>query len=102
VEPTLTGLSTDGIRYQGFLYIGLMLTNEGPKVLEFNCRLGDPETQFDHGKGGFRSCGRAGKSGYSTVQSRPMEMEARRKCLYCHGLRGISREDLRREGSFEA
>ena len=45
VEPALNGLSADGIRYQGFLYIGLMLTDDGPKVLEFNCRLGDPETQ---------------------------------------------------------
>jgi len=45
VEPTLQGLAADGIRYQGFLFIGLMLTNDGPKVLEFNCRLGDPETQ---------------------------------------------------------
>jgi phosphoribosylamine--glycine ligase len=45
VEPTLQGLVADGIRYQGFLYIGLMLTKSGPKVLEFNCRLGDPEAQ---------------------------------------------------------
>ena len=45
VRPTLRGLTADGIRYQGFLYIGLMLTKEGPRVLEFNCRLGDPETQ---------------------------------------------------------
>ncbi len=45
VEPTLHGLAADGIPYQGFLYIGLMLTNSGPKVLEFNCRLGDPEAQ---------------------------------------------------------
>jgi phosphoribosylamine--glycine ligase len=45
VAPTLIGLEADGIRYQGFLYIGLMLTENGPKVLEFNCRLGDPETQ---------------------------------------------------------
>jgi phosphoribosylamine--glycine ligase len=45
VEPTLAGLLADGIPYQGFLYIGLMLTRSGPKVLEFNCRLGDPETQ---------------------------------------------------------
>jgi phosphoribosylamine--glycine ligase len=45
VEPTLHGLAADGIRYQGFLYIGLMLTQDGPRVLEFNCRLGDPETQ---------------------------------------------------------
>jgi phosphoribosylamine---glycine ligase len=45
VEPTLRGLAADGIRYQGFLYIGLMITAAGPQVLEFNCRLGDPETQ---------------------------------------------------------
>jgi phosphoribosylamine--glycine ligase len=45
VEPTLRGLANDGIPYQGFLYVGLMLTKEGPKVLEFNCRLGDPEAQ---------------------------------------------------------
>ena len=45
VEPTLQGLASDGIPYQGFLYIGLMLSSSGPKVLEFNCRLGDPETQ---------------------------------------------------------
>jgi phosphoribosylamine--glycine ligase len=45
VAPTMKGLAADGIRYQGFLYIGLMLTKNGPKVLEFNCRLGDPETQ---------------------------------------------------------
>src|SRR5216684_7212266 len=45
VEPTVRGLAAEGIHYQGFLYIGLMLTASGPKVLEFNCRLGDPETQ---------------------------------------------------------
>jgi phosphoribosylamine---glycine ligase len=45
IEPTMKGLAADGIRYQGFLYVGLMLTKDGPKVLEFNCRLGDPETQ---------------------------------------------------------
>jgi phosphoribosylamine--glycine ligase len=45
VRPTLRGLVADGCPYRGFLYFGLMLTSEGPKVLEFNCRLGDPETQ---------------------------------------------------------
>lgn len=45
VEPVIRGFASDGIAYQGFLYIGLMLTASGPKVLEFNCRLGDPETQ---------------------------------------------------------
>jgi phosphoribosylamine--glycine ligase len=45
VRPTLSGLGKDGMPYRGFLYFGLMLTALGPKVLEFNCRLGDPETQ---------------------------------------------------------
>ncbi|MFV1999391.1 MAG: phosphoribosylamine--glycine ligase, partial [Acidimicrobiia bacterium] len=43
--PVLTELSRRSIHYTGFLYVGLMLTADGPKVLEFNCRLGDPETQ---------------------------------------------------------
>jgi phosphoribosylamine---glycine ligase len=45
VRPTLAGLERDGMAYKGFLYFGLMLTSEGPKVLEYNCRLGDPETE---------------------------------------------------------
>jgi len=45
VKPTLTVLARNGCPYRGFLYFGLMLTPTGPKVLEFNCRLGDPETQ---------------------------------------------------------
>jgi len=45
IERTLKGLAEEGIHYRGFLYAGLMLTEEGPKVLEFNVRLGDPEAQ---------------------------------------------------------
>lgn len=45
VRPTLQGLRAEGISYRGFLYFGLMLTPDGPKVLEYNCRLGDPETE---------------------------------------------------------
>jgi len=43
--PTLRALETDGAPFQGLLYAGLMLTQDGPKVVEFNCRFGDPETQ---------------------------------------------------------
>ena len=45
VVPTLAGIAKDVGKYRGFLYFGLMLTSDGPKVLEFNCRLGDPETE---------------------------------------------------------
>ncbi|MEZ5954124.1 MAG: phosphoribosylamine--glycine ligase [Hyphomonas sp.] len=44
-EPMLKGMSKDGMPYQGVLYIGVMVTAEGPKVVEFNARFGDPECQ---------------------------------------------------------
>jgi phosphoribosylamine--glycine ligase len=45
VKPTVAGLAEEGRRFQGVLYAGLMMTEAGPKVLEFNARFGDPETQ---------------------------------------------------------
>ncbi|KPL05575.1 MAG: phosphoribosylamine--glycine ligase [candidate division Zixibacteria bacterium SM1_73] len=45
VFPTITRMLEEGRKYKGVLYVGLMLTEEGPKVLEYNCRFGDPETQ---------------------------------------------------------
>jgi len=45
VQPVLDGMTREGHPYHGFLYVGLMLTTEGPKVIEFNVRFGDPEAQ---------------------------------------------------------
>jgi phosphoribosylamine---glycine ligase len=46
LQPTLAGMRAEGVPYRGVLYAGLMLTADGPKVLEFNCRFGDPECQL--------------------------------------------------------
>ncbi|MCB0061812.1 MAG: phosphoribosylamine--glycine ligase, partial [Caldilineaceae bacterium] len=45
IQPTLTAAAAEGMPYQGILYAGLMLTEAGPKIIEFNCRFGDPEAQ---------------------------------------------------------
>ena len=45
LTPLLTGLEAADIRYRGVIYVGLMITKDGPKVLEFNARFGDPECQ---------------------------------------------------------
>lgn len=45
IQPTLRGMKSEGTPYKGCLYVGLMITHDGPKVVEFNCRLGDPEAQ---------------------------------------------------------
>lgn len=45
IQPTVSGLKFENKEYKGLLYAGLMITREGPKVLEFNARFGDPETQ---------------------------------------------------------
>ncbi len=45
LEPAVRGMALEGRPYRGCLYAGLMITDSGPKVIEFNCRFGDPETQ---------------------------------------------------------
>ncbi len=46
IEPTLKGMAAEGKPYTGVLYVGIMVTSKGPKVVEYNCRLGDPECQI--------------------------------------------------------
>lgn len=45
IKPVLSGMKNEGSKFSGCLYVGLMITTSGPKVVEFNCRFGDPETQ---------------------------------------------------------
>ena len=45
ITPTITGLQKDNLEYTGFIFFGLMINDEGPWLIEYNCRLGDPETE---------------------------------------------------------
>jgi phosphoribosylamine---glycine ligase len=73
VKPTLAGLRKEGTPYRGFIFFGLMLTSDGPKVLEYNCRLGDPETQSILLRAGFdfaRACMEAATGKLDVAQAK--------------------------------
>ncbi|MBN2171636.1 MAG: phosphoribosylamine--glycine ligase [Candidatus Krumholzibacteriota bacterium] len=74
--PTLAGLAEEGIDYRGLLYAGLMMTPAGPRVLEYNCRFGDPETQavlpmLDGDLGRLLASAAAGALDRGAVTARP-------------------------------
>jgi phosphoribosylamine--glycine ligase len=78
VRPTIAGMAEEGREFRGVLYAGLMMTTDGPKVLEFNCRFGDPETQaiFLRLDDNFAAIARAAAAGALEVQNMKWRKEA--------------------------
>jgi len=78
VRPTIAGMAEEGREFRGVLYAGLMMTTDGPKVLEFNCRLGDPETQaiFLRLDDNFAAIARDAAAGMLEVQNMKWRKEA--------------------------
>jgi len=78
VRPTISGMAEEGREFRGVLYAGLMMTTDGPKVLEFNCRLGDPETQaiFLRLDDNFAAIARDAAAGMLEVQNMKWRKEA--------------------------
>ena len=79
IERLIRGLKEEGIYYRGFLYAGLMLTKDGPKVLEFNVRLGDPEAQpiLMRIKGDFM------KNLLDFYEGKAINLEIDKRCALC-------------------
>ena len=71
VSPVLAGMEHEGYPYRGFLYVGLMLTADGPKVIEFNVRFGDPEAQVVLPMLDEDLAGLLGQAASGTLPSRP-------------------------------
>jgi phosphoribosylamine---glycine ligase len=76
IVPVLEGMRREGCEFRGFLYAGLMLTSDGPKVIEFNVRFGDPEAQvvlpmIADDLGEMLAASAAGSLGATTVRTRP-------------------------------
>ena len=83
VRPTLAALNARGTPFTGLLYVGLMMTADGPKVVEFNCRFGDP------GDGGGPACTRCGRErlrgdGYGGSRRTPLGTRHRRRPRGCY------------------
>ena len=78
VRPTIAGMAEEGREFRGVLYAGLMMTTDGPKVLEFNCRFGDPETQaiFLRLDDNFAAIARDAAAGVLEVQNMKWRKEA--------------------------
>ncbi len=102
VEPVLVGMRRAGHPFRGFLYVGLMLTAEGPKVVEFNVRLGDPEAQVGAADAPRRAgpgAGSGGPRGVGRVGLRVLGRSARRGGARLRGVSRPLRDRRRHRGS---
>jgi phosphoribosylamine--glycine ligase len=83
IGPTLRGMAEEGRPYTGCLYVGLMLTSQGPKVVEYNCRFGDPETQvvLPLYEGDLAELLMASVSGNMTVPAGPVPTQGSAVCV---------------------
>ena len=91
VDPTLAALQARGIDYRGVLYAGLMLTEHGPRVLEFNVRFGDPESQVVllRWQGDVTAVLAAAAAGRLDYGGRAGVHRGRRPCAWCWPPRAI-------------
>ncbi|HEV2299263.1 MAG TPA: phosphoribosylamine--glycine ligase [Candidatus Acidoferrales bacterium] len=84
VRPTITKMAGDGKPFKGFLYFGLMITGAGPKVLEFNCRLGDPETEALAMRMNFDLCDALERAASGDLKNFKMSWEPKASaCVVC-------------------
>ena len=83
VEPLVAALRARGIDYRGVLYAGLMLTPDGPRVLEYNVRFGDPETQVVLPRLDGRPHRRPGRGRRRPAAHRPGLRRPGRRCAWC-------------------
>jgi phosphoribosylamine--glycine ligase len=105
IEPALNGMRADGCPFTGFLYAGLMMTASGPRVLEFNARLGDPETQALMHRMAGDFTGPLEEAAHGRLASSKLEWRAEPSVcvvLAAHGYPGKPRSGDRIEGVDQA
>lgn len=96
--PTLHAMNAEGFTFKGVLYVGLMLTAEGPKVVEYNARFGDPETPGRSAPAGKRPVCHHARRSRAAAGGDGDPLAGRRGGLHRAGQRRLSRKIRERQG----